>query len=60
MDDTTRTAVRYLSRPGGRVAYEVSGEGPLVVAVPGMGDLRSTYRYLVPGAAGGRIPGGDH
>jgi pimeloyl-ACP methyl ester carboxylesterase len=26
----------------------VAGEGPLVVAVPGMGDLRSTYRFLVP------------
>jgi len=48
MDSTTRTEVRHLSRPGGRVAYEVSGQGPLVVAVPGMGDLRSTYRYLVP------------
>ena len=40
--------VRYLTRPGGRVAYEVSGAGPLVVLVPGMGDLRGTYRFLVP------------
>ena len=40
--------VRYLTRPGGRVAYEVTGAGPLVVLVPGMGDLRGTYRFLAP------------
>ncbi|HYM83549.1 MAG TPA: alpha/beta hydrolase [Candidatus Dormibacteraeota bacterium] len=38
----------YLDRPGGRIAYDVAGEGPLVVCVPGMGDLRSVYRHLVP------------
>ena len=38
----------YLHRPGGRIAYEVVGEGPLVVLVPGMGDLRSSYRLLAP------------
>lgn len=37
----------YLSRPGGRIAYDLQGEGPLVVCVPGMGDLRSVYRFLV-------------
>jgi pimeloyl-ACP methyl ester carboxylesterase len=42
------TAGRYLARPGGRIAYDVAGVGPLVVAVPGMGDLRSSYRVLVP------------
>lgn len=51
------TATRYLSRPGGRLAYDDTGEGPLVVCVPGMGDLRSEYRYLVPRlvAAGHRV-----
>ncbi|WP_458040779.1 MULTISPECIES: alpha/beta fold hydrolase [Bacteria] len=39
---------RYLSRPEGRVAYDVQGSGPLVVLVPGMGDLRSSYRHLTP------------
>jgi pimeloyl-ACP methyl ester carboxylesterase len=39
--------VRFLSRPDGRIAYTVQGTGPLVVAVPGMGDLRSSYRELV-------------
>lgn len=38
----------YLTRPEGRIAYDRTGEGPLVVLVPGMGDLRSTYRFLVP------------
>jgi pimeloyl-ACP methyl ester carboxylesterase len=46
---TTRGAeTRYLNRPDGRIAYDVDGEGPLVVLVPGMGDLRSTYRFLTP------------
>jgi pimeloyl-ACP methyl ester carboxylesterase len=39
---------QFLDRPGGRVAYEVTGDGPLVVLVPGMGDLRQTYRFLAP------------
>jgi len=38
---------RYLTRPEGRLAYAVAGDGPLVVLVPGMGDLRSTWRELV-------------
>ncbi|MEJ2203415.1 MAG: alpha/beta hydrolase, partial [Gemmatimonadota bacterium] len=43
-DPTTR----FLSRPGGRIAYDVRGEGHLVVCVPGMGELRSSYRFLTP------------
>jgi pimeloyl-ACP methyl ester carboxylesterase len=38
----------YLDRPEGRIAYDVDGVGPLVVLVPGMGDLRSAYRFLAP------------
>jgi pimeloyl-ACP methyl ester carboxylesterase len=47
--DTIRSTenVRYLSRPGGRIAYTVDGSGPLVVLVPGMGDVRATWRDLV-------------
>lgn len=37
-----------LERPGGRLAFEVTGEGPLVLCVPGMGELRSSYRYAIP------------
>ena len=32
----------------GRVAYEVRGDGSLVVLVPEMGHLRSSYRFLAP------------
>jgi pimeloyl-ACP methyl ester carboxylesterase len=53
----TQTTTLLLARPSGRIAYDVRGDGPLVVAVPGMGDLRSVYRALVPElvAAGYRV-----
>jgi pimeloyl-ACP methyl ester carboxylesterase len=53
----TTTTTEYLDRPGGRVAYDVQGAGPLVVCVPGMGDVRSVYRFLAPAlvAAGYRV-----
>jgi pimeloyl-ACP methyl ester carboxylesterase len=38
----------FLDRPEGQVAYDIEGDGPLVVLVPGMGDLRSAYRFLAP------------
>jgi len=46
-----------ISRPEGAVAYEVAGEGPLIVCVPGMGELRSSYRFVAPMlvAAGYRV-----
>ncbi|MBP8918887.1 MAG: alpha/beta hydrolase [Micropruina sp.] len=46
-----------LDRPGGTIAVEASGEGPLVVCVPGMGESRASFRHLVPGlvAAGHRV-----
>lgn len=43
-----QTETRYLSVPGGTIAYDIQGEGPLVLLVPGMGDLRAAYRFLVP------------
>jgi pimeloyl-ACP methyl ester carboxylesterase len=41
----------YLARPEGRIGYDIGGppSGLLVVLVPGMGDLRSAYRFLAPG-----------
>ena len=47
----------YLSRPGQRIGYDVAGDGSLVVLVPGMGDLRASYRFLAPAlrAAGYRV-----
>lgn len=41
-------ATSFLDRGEGRIAYEVQGDGPLVVCVPGIGDLRSVFRFLVP------------
>ncbi len=40
--------LRYLDRTSGRIGFDVTGppDGPLVVCIPGMGDLRSTYRHL--------------
>jgi pimeloyl-ACP methyl ester carboxylesterase len=38
----------YLDRPEGHIGYDVAGDGPLVVLVPGMGDLRAGYRFLAP------------
>jgi pimeloyl-ACP methyl ester carboxylesterase len=37
-----------LQRPEGRIGYDVTGDGPLVVCLPGMGELRSVYRFTVP------------
>jgi pimeloyl-ACP methyl ester carboxylesterase len=53
--------VRYLTRPEGRVAYDLDGAGPLVVLVPGMGDLRGSYRFLAPALveAGYRVASTD-
>ena len=44
----TVQATSFLARPQGRSSYDVAGVGPLVMLVPGMGDLRSAYRYLAP------------
>ena len=46
------TELRMLQRDGGRLAFEVLGEGPLVVCLPGMGELRSSYRHNVHALAG--------
>jgi pimeloyl-ACP methyl ester carboxylesterase len=40
---------RFLAVDGGQIAYEdTGGNGPLVLAIPGMGDLRSEYRLMLP------------
>jgi len=48
---------RFLDRPDGRIAYDVRGDGPAVLCVPGMGELRSSYRFLAPAlvSAGYRV-----
>ncbi len=40
---------QFIQTDGGRIAYEdTGGNGPAVLAIPGMGDLRSEYRLLRP------------
>ncbi|WP_123304463.1 alpha/beta fold hydrolase [Bogoriella caseilytica] len=41
-------STEYLTVPGGRIAYDIQGDGPLLLLLPGMGELRSSYRHLVP------------
>ncbi len=49
MATTVALPTRHLSVDGGRIAYDdTGGSGPLVLAIPGMGDLRSEYRALRP------------
>jgi pimeloyl-ACP methyl ester carboxylesterase len=38
----------FLGVGGGEIAYDVSGEGPLVILSHGMGDIRQAYRFLAP------------
>jgi pimeloyl-ACP methyl ester carboxylesterase len=38
----------FLDQPDGKIAYDDTGHGPLVVCIPSMGDLRSEYRFLAP------------
>jgi pimeloyl-ACP methyl ester carboxylesterase len=51
----------FLSVDGGRIAYDVTGEGPLVVLTHGMGDNRNAYRFLAPllAEAGYRVANTD-
>jgi pimeloyl-ACP methyl ester carboxylesterase len=51
----------FLPLDGGRIAYEVTGDGPLVVLAHGMGDSRHAYRFVVPHlvAAGYRVAATD-
>ncbi len=46
-----------VERPDGHVAVEVSGHGPLILCVPGMGENRASFRHLVPllVSAGARV-----
>lgn len=46
------STTQFLDGENGRLAFEdTGGTGPLVLAIPGMGDLRSEYRFLNPALA---------
>ena len=51
----------FLEVDGGRIAYDVTGEGPLVVLSHGIGDRRQAYRFLAPrlAQAGYRVASAD-
>lgn len=51
----------YLSIAGNDIAYDLTGEGPLVVLAHGMGDSRHSYRFVAPAlvAAGYRVANVD-
>lgn len=39
---------KFFDHKNGQIAYDVAGEGQLVVCVPSLGDVRGEYRFLVP------------
>ena len=47
----------YLDIAGKKIAYDLTGEGPLVLLAHGMGDSRYSYRFVAPAlvAAGYRV-----
>jgi pimeloyl-ACP methyl ester carboxylesterase len=51
----------FLDVPGGRIAYDVTGAGPLVVLSHGIGDRRQASRFLAPmlAQAGYRVASAD-
>ena len=51
----------FVDIEGGRIAYDVTGSGPLVVLSHGMGDRRQAYRFLAPklAQAGYRVVNAD-
>src|ERR1700710_1208577 len=51
----------YLNIGENTIAYDVTGEGPLVVLAHGMGDSRHSYRFIAPAvaAAGYRVANVD-
>lgn len=51
----------HLSIGGNTLAYDVTGQGPLVVLAHGIGDSRHSYRFLAPAlaAAGYRVANTD-
>ena len=48
---------QFLEIGAGKIAYDDTGSGPLVVCAPSLGDLRAEYRFLTPQlvAAGFRV-----
>jgi pimeloyl-ACP methyl ester carboxylesterase len=57
-DTAPKPSAQRLILHDGQIAYDDSGgDGPVVICVPGLGDLRQQYRFLAPklAAAGFRV-----
>ncbi len=39
-------ATKFLKYKNGQIAYDATGEGPLVVCVPSLGDVRGEYKII--------------
>ena len=39
---------KFVVVPGGKISYDVTGEGPVVLCLPSMGDTRREYERFVP------------
>ncbi len=58
MQTNEKMVTEYLDVAGGRIAFDdTQTMGPLIMCVPGLGDVRASYRFLVPQlvAAGYRV-----
>jgi pimeloyl-ACP methyl ester carboxylesterase len=55
------SSTQQLAVSEGSIAYDIIGDGPLVVCLPGLGDVRGQYRRLTPllVAAGYRVVTAD-
>ena len=61
MPHNIEARTEHVPRGARQVTVEVTGDGPLVLCIPGIGDLRSSYRHLTPAlvAAGYRVAAMD-
>jgi pimeloyl-ACP methyl ester carboxylesterase len=59
--DAAASPTQFLDVGDGRIAYDVIGDGPLLVLSAGMGDTRQSFRFLAPllAAAGYRVARAD-
>jgi pimeloyl-ACP methyl ester carboxylesterase len=39
---------KWLTYQEGKIAYDDEGEGPLVICIPSLGDMREEYRFIGP------------
>lgn len=47
--ETAQTKIqKFVEVPGGKLSYDVAGEGPVMLCLPGMGDTRRVYERFAP------------